>query len=119
MKKLKLGQINYISVIKTANMLSDSTYDVKIVRSDNSSIISLTDVLLNYRPNAEFLTLSVDLTTLDSTEDNTSCSVDIYIGADKVASFLGQMVSSQVRERLSTDESSIYYSVTKLSVQTP
>lgn len=119
MKKLKLGQVNYISVIKTANMLSDSTYDVKITRSDNSSVIELEDTLLNYRSDAEFLTLSVDLTALDSTEDNTTCSLDVYIGTDKVASYHSEMVSSLVRQRLSTDSSSIYYSVTRLSQQTP
>lgn len=119
MKKLKLGQVNYISVIKTADMLSNSTYDVKITRSDDSSVIELNDTLLNYRSGAEFLTLSVDLTSLDSTEDNTTCSVDVYIGTKKVASYLGQMVSSLVRERLSSDSSSIYYSVTRLSQQTP
>jgi hypothetical protein len=119
MKRLKLGQVNYISVIKSAEMLSDSTYDIKITRSDNSSVIELDDTLLNYRGNAEFLTLSVDLTSLDSTEDNTTCTLEVYIGTRLVASYHSEMVSSLVRERLSTDSSSIYYSVTRLSQQTP
>lgn len=118
MKKLKIGNNNYISVIKTANMSSDGQYDVKITKSDTNDVLSFTDTLVNFRENADFLTLSVNLTDNDDS-DYGSGVLDVYIGEEKLSSYLVELGQSTTRQRLNSDSSSLYYSVTKMVTNTP
>jgi len=118
MKKLKIGSNNYISVIKTANMSSDAQYDITITKSDTSNVISFTDTLVSFRDNADFLTLSVDLSS-NSDSDYGSGVLDVYIGEVKHASYLVDLGQSTDRQRLSEDNTSVYYNVTKMVTTTP
>ncbi len=99
-------------------MSSDSLYDIKITKSDTNDVISFTDTLVNFRGNADFLTLSVDLTE-NNDSDYGSGVLDVYIGEEKLSSYLVELGQNTTRQRINSDSSSLYYNVTKMVTNTP